>query len=175
MELLGIRGYAVQRASVSMAGQGCRSKRTMNSIQFNNICEVTARALGVELSPQEGRYSFSVGEVEVLMDFDPAEDTDALYFYIDLGDTSSSERALACEQLLQLNLRTHGTLRGAYAFDTGSSRAIFCGELRDAEALDGEFVAEMLQFHMEETRAAREMIGPGASESHGVLLASVLA
>ena len=147
----------------------------MNQLQFNGICEAAARALHVEPSPQDGRYSFSVDETEILMDFEDAEDGDALFFYIDLGDTESHERADICEQLLQLNLRTHGTLRGAYAFDTGSSRVIFCGELRDDEALDGEFVAEMLRFHLEETKTARDVIGVRASDGHGVLLTSVLA
>ena len=124
---------------------------------------------------QDQRYSLSIDEVEVLMDFEDAEDSNALFFYIDLGDTDSHERAEVCEQLLQLNLRTHGTLRGAYAFDAGSSRAIFCGELRDDEALDGEFVAEMLRFHIEETKTAREVIGLRSSDGAGVLLASVLA
>jgi hypothetical protein len=147
----------------------------MNQIQFNGICEVAARALHVDPSKQDGRYSFSVDEIEILMDFDDAEDTNALYFYIDLGETSPHERAEVCEQLLQLNLRAHGTLRGAYAFDTGSSRAIFCGELRDGEALDGEFVAEMLRFHLDETRTAREVVGLRASTGEGVLLTSALA
>lgn len=147
----------------------------MNQLQFNGICEAAARALHVEASPQDGRYSLSIEETEVLLDFEDAEDGDALFFYIDLGDTDSHERAEVCEQLLQLNLRTHGTLRGAYAFDAGSSRAIFCGELRDDEALDGEFVAEMLRFHLEETKTARDVIGLRASDGHGVLLTSVLA
>jgi hypothetical protein len=147
----------------------------MNQLQFNGICEAAARALHVEPTPQDGRYSLSVDETEILMDFEDAEDGDALFFYIDLGDTDSHERAEVCEQLLQLNLRTHGTLRGAYAFDTASSRVIFCGELRDDEALDGEFVAEMLRFHLEETKTARHVIGERASDGHGVLLTSVLA
>jgi hypothetical protein len=147
----------------------------MNQIQFNGICEVAARALHVDPSKQDGRYSFSVDEIEILMDFDDAEDTNALYFYIDLGETSPHERAEVCEQLLQLNLRAHGTLRGAYAFDTGSSRAIFCGELRDAEALDGEFVAEMVRFHLEETRTARDVASIRASDPHRAMLTSVLA
>jgi hypothetical protein len=129
----------------------------------------------VDPSKQDGRYSFSVDEIEILMDFDDAEDTNALYFYIDLGETSPHERAEVCEQLLQLNLRAHGTLRGAYAFDAGSSRAIFCGELRDAEALDGEFVAEMVRFHLEETRTARDVAGIRASDPHRAMLTSVLA
>ena len=147
----------------------------MNQIQFNSICEAAARALHVDPSKQDGRYSLSVDEIEILMDFDDAEDTNALYFYIDLGETSPHERAEVCEQLLQLNLRAHGTLRGAYAFDTGSSRAIFCGELRDAEALDGEFVAEMVRFHLEETRTARDVASIRASDPHRAMLTSVLA
>jgi hypothetical protein len=147
----------------------------MNQIQFNGICEVAARALHVDPSKQDRRYSLSVDEIEILMDFDDAEDTNALYFYIDLGETSPHERAEVCEQLLQLNLRAHGTLRGAYAFDTGSSRAIFCGELRDAEALDGEFVAEMVRFHLEETRTARDVASIRASDPHRAMLTSVLA
>ncbi|VTU18867.1 Tir chaperone protein (CesT) [Variovorax sp. PBS-H4] len=147
----------------------------MNQLQFNDICETTARALHVEPLQQDRRYSLSIDEVEVLMDFEDAEDSNALFFYIDLGDTDSHERAEVCEQLLQLNLRTHGTLRGAYAFDGGSSRAIFCGELRDGEALDGDFVAEMLRYHIDETKTAREVIGLRSSEGPGVLLASVLA
>ena len=147
----------------------------MNQIQFNGICEAAARALHVDPSKQDRRYSLSVDEIEILMDFDDAEDTNALYFYIDLGETSPHERAEVCEQLLQLNLRAHGTLRGAYAFDTGSSRAIFCGELRDAEALDGEFVAEMVRFHLEETRTARDVASIRASDPHRAMLTSVLA
>ena len=147
----------------------------MNQIQFNGICEAAARALRVDPSKQDGRYSFSVDEIEILMDFDDAEDTNALYFYIDLGETSPHERAEVCEQLLQLNLRAHGTLRGAYAFDAASSRAIFCGELRDAEALDGEFVAEMVRFHLEETRTARDVASIRASDPHRAMLTSVLA
>ncbi|MDR6854622.1 type III secretion system chaperone [Variovorax guangxiensis] len=147
----------------------------MNQIQFNGICEAAARALRVDPSQHDGRYSFSVDEIEILMDFDDAEDTNALYFYIDLGDTSPHERAEVCEQLLQLNLRAHGTLRGAYAFDAGSSRSIFCGELRDGEALDGEFVAEMIRFHIEETRTARDVAGLRASERDDVLLTTLLA
>lgn len=147
----------------------------MNQAQFNNICEAAARALRVDPLKQDGRYSISIDEIEILLDFDPVEDTNTLFFYIDLGDASSHERAVICEQLLQLNLNKHGHLRGAYAFDTGSSRAIFCGELRDREALDGDFVAEMLQFHLEETQSTRDLIGPGASESQGVLLTSLLA
>jgi hypothetical protein len=147
----------------------------MNQAQFNEICETTARALHLDPSKQGERYSLFIDQVEVLLDFDAAEDVDTLFFYIDLGDAGPHDRAQVCEQLLDLNLRTHGTLRGAYGFDAGSSRAIFCGELRDGEALDGEFVAEMLRFHFQETQTAREMIGPGASESHGALLTSVLA
>jgi hypothetical protein len=147
----------------------------MNQIQFNGICEAAARALRVDPSKQDGRYSFSVDEIEILMDFEDAEDTNTLYFYIDLGETSPHERVEVCEQLLQLNLRGHGTLRGAYAFDTGSSRAIFCGELRDGEALDGEFVAEMIHFHLEETRTARDVTGIRASDSDRAMLTSVLA
>jgi hypothetical protein len=155
--------------------KGAIRNSTMNQIQFNGICEAAARALRVDPSKQDGRYSFSVDEIEILMDFDDAEDTNALYFYIDLGETSSHERAEVCEQLLQLNLRAHGTLRGAYAFDAGSSRAIFCGELRDAEALDGEFVAEMVRFHLEETRTARDVASIRASDPHRAMLTSVLA
>jgi hypothetical protein len=155
--------------------KGAIRNSTMNQIQFNGICEAAARALRVDPSKQDGRYSFSVDEIEILMDFDDAEDTNALYFYIDLGETSPHERAEVCEQLLQLNLRAHGTLRGAYAFDAGSSRAIFCGELRDAEALDGEFVAEMVRFHLEETRTARDVAGIRASDPHRAMLTSVLA
>ncbi|GAA4336002.1 hypothetical protein GCM10023165_12850 [Variovorax defluvii] len=147
----------------------------MNQTQFDEICEAATHALQVAPTKQDGRYSFSVDGIEVLMDFDGNEDTNALYFYIDLGDASPHGRTEVCEQLLQLNLRMHGNLRGAYAFDNPSSRAIFCGELRDDEALDGEFVAEMLSFHLEETRAARDIVGLQAGESDGVLLASVLA
>ncbi|MDR6534359.1 CesT family type III secretion system chaperone [Variovorax soli] len=147
----------------------------MNQIQFTGICETAARALRVDPSKHEGRYSFWLDEIEILMDFDAAEDTDALYFYIDLGETGPHDRAEVCQQLLQLNLNTHGHLRGAYAFDGGSSRAIFCGELRDAEALDGEFVAEMLRFHADQTRTARDVAGLRAAESGGILLTSVLA
>ena len=75
---------------------------------------------------------------------------------------------------MALNLQTHGVLRGAYALDPASSRAIFRGELRDDEALDGEFVVQMLRFHFQETRTVREMISLGASESHGALLTSML-
>ena len=163
------------RAAASTVDKAAIRNTTMNQLQFNGICEAAARALHVEPSPQDGRYSLSVDAIEILLDFDDAEDTNALFFYIDLGDTESHERAEVCEQLLQLNLRTHGTLRGAYAFDSGSARVIFCGELRYAEALDGEFVAEMLRFHLEETRTARDVIGVRASDGHGILLTSVLA
>ena len=54
----------------------------MNQIQFNEICEAAALALHVEPSKQDGRYSLSVDEIEILMDFDSNEDTNALYYYI---------------------------------------------------------------------------------------------
>jgi hypothetical protein len=69
-------------------GPALQITRTMNQIQFNGICEAAARALRVDPSKQDGRYSFSVDEIEILMDFEDAEDTNTLYFYIDLGETS---------------------------------------------------------------------------------------
>jgi len=48
----------------------------MNQIQFNDICEATARAF--EPSKQDGRYPFSADENEILMDFDAGEDAETL-------------------------------------------------------------------------------------------------
>jgi hypothetical protein len=50
--------------------------------------------LHVEPSPQDRRYSLEAEEIEILTDFEDAEDGDPLYFYIDPGDTDSRERAV---------------------------------------------------------------------------------
>jgi hypothetical protein len=152
----------------------------MDQIQFTYTCRTAAQALQVEASEQDGRCSLSINGIEVLLDLD--EEAETVHCYIDLGDPSPHDRNTVCEQLLELNLRTHGLHYGAYAFDVGSARAIFCGSLDSAALVSGEELAEAVRYYLDETDEARQMVaspesyaGQTAARSFGVLFAGSLA
>lgn len=130
----------------------------MNQEHFKEICEATAFSLGHEPLLDDGRYSFSIDNVEVVLAFDATHDPDSIACYIDLGVVSPDDKARVCEQLLELNLKEHSAYGGGYAFDIGMSRAIFCTHLLDADVLDGEYIADALRTHVENTEAARRMV-----------------
>jgi len=135
----------------------------MNATQFKALCDAAASTVDAEASEANGRYSFAVDHVEIVLALDDPDDAGAISCYLDLGDTSRCDRAQVCEQLLELNLRNHGTRTGSYAFDIGSGRAIFCGHLLNADVLDGEYVADMLRLFVEQTDPARRMVANPAA------------
>src|SRR5215207_4738047 len=139
----------------------------MDQTQFKDICETAARALQADATEQDGRCSLAIGGIEVLIDLD--EENDALHCYVDLGNPDSHDRMEVCEQLLALNLHTHSNHHGTYAFEPSSARAIFCANVLDAAALNGDELAEMLRYYVDETEEARQMIGGIASKSLGVV------
>lgn len=132
-----------------------------------------ARALHADASEQDGRCSLTIDGIDVLVDLD--EEADALHCYVDLGDANSHDRMEVCEQLLALNLRTHVNHHGTYAFEPGSARAIFCANLPDATALNGDELADMLRYYVDETHEARQIVGGIASMSLGALFTGELA
>ncbi|RZL95622.1 MAG: hypothetical protein EOP82_02415 [Variovorax sp.] len=145
----------------------------MNQAQFKEICEAAAHVLQAEASEQDGRCSLSVDDIDLLIDLD--EETDVLRCYVDLGDLDSHDRARVCEQLLAINLNTHSNHGGAYAFEAGSARAVFCANVYDTDMLSGGDLAETLRYYVDETAEARRMIANPAmyagtvSDSHGSL------
>jgi hypothetical protein len=145
----------------------------MDHTKFQDICVTAARALHTDASEQDGRCSLTINGIDVLVDLD--EEADALHCYVDLGDAHSHDRVEVCEQLLALNLHTHLNHYGTYAFEPASARAIFCANLLDATMLDGDKLAEMLHYYVDETQEARQMIGGIAFESLGVLAPTELA
>jgi hypothetical protein len=135
----------------------------MNPSHFKALCVAAASALEVEALETGGRYSFAVDRVEAVLALDDPDDVGAISCYLDLGDAGRHDRAQVCEQLLELNLRNHGTRTGSYAFDIGTGRAIFCGHLLNADVLDGEYVADMLRLFVEQTEPARRMVANPAT------------
>jgi hypothetical protein len=129
----------------------------MDETHFKQICELAAQALNVEpTQDDDGRYSFLIDGTEVLLDFDHEEETDRIFFYVDLGNVSPQDRAQVCEQLLELNLRQHGN--GAYAFDINSARVIFCGLILDGDIMNGKYVAALLCDRLEQLDEIQLMI-----------------
>lgn len=145
----------------------------MNEMQFQAICAEAARALRVEATGQEDRRSLTIDGVDVLIDLD--EEADALLCYVDLGDADPHARLEVCEQLLALNLRTHSNHHGTYAFEPVSGRAIFCATLLDATTLDGNELAEMFRYYVNETAAARQIVRGITPVNRGMLLLPELA
>lgn len=145
----------------------------MDYPRFNDICETAARVLRAEAIEEDGRYSLTIDGIDVLVDLN--EEADALHCYVDLGNPGLHDRIEVCEQLLALNLRTHANHQGAYAFEPASARAIFCANLPDATALNGDELAEMLRYYIDETEEARQMVGNTTSNSLGVVFTGNLA
>ena len=152
----------------------------MNPSQFEELCQAAADSLQVEMSLQEGdRCMLTIDGVDVLVDLD--EDADMLYCYVDLGDPSQHDRLQVCEQLLALNLSTHSLHGGAYAFERGSGRAIFCANLPNADTTTGEEFADSLRDFVDETEEARQMVANpllkamAESENTGALFTGALA
>ena len=138
--------------------------------KFQDICVTAARALRADATEQDGRCSLTIDGIDVLVDLD--EEADALHCYVDLGDVNTHDRTEVCEQLLALNLRTHASHQGTYAFEPSSARAIFCGNLLDATTLDGHQLAEMLRYYVNETGEARQIVAGMAPKTLGVVFAS---
>jgi hypothetical protein len=145
----------------------------MDYAKFQDICVTAARTLHTDASEQDGRCSLIVDGIDVLVDLD--EEADALHCYVDLGAANSHDRMEVCEQLLALNLRTHVNHHGTYALEPGSARAIFCANLPDATALDGDELADMLRYYVDETQEARKIVGGIASTGLGTLFIGELA
>lgn len=142
----------------------------MDRIRFQDICVTAARALHADATEQDGRCSLTIDGIDVLVDLD--EEADALHCYVDLGDANAHDRMEVCEQLLALNLRTHANHQGTYAFEPSSARAIFCSNLFDATRLDGDQLAEMLRYYVDETIEARQMVAGMTPQSLGVVFTS---
>ena len=134
----------------------------MDHTKFQDICVTAARALHADASEQDGRCSLTIDGIDVLVDLD--EEADALHCYVDLGDANSHDRMEVCEQLLTLNLHTHLNHYGTYAFEPTSARVIFCANLPEATAMNGDQLAEMLRYYIDETDEARQMVGGIASK-----------
>ena len=145
----------------------------MNHTKFQDICVTAGRALHTDASEDDGRCSLTIDGIDVLVDLD--EEADTLHCYVDLGDANLHDRMEVCEQLLALNLRTHVNHHGAYAFEPSLARAIFCANLPDATALDGDELADMLRYYVDETQEARKIVGGIASTGLGTLFIGELA
>ena len=133
---------------------------------------MAARALQVDAAEQDGRCSLTIDGVDVLVDLN--EEVDTLHCYVDLGNPGLHDRTEVCEQLLALNLQTHSNHYGAYAFEPGSARAIFCTDLPEASTLDGDELAEMLRYYVDETEEARQMVSGISAKSLGHVFSSEL-
>ena len=144
----------------------------MNQSRFEDICEMATRALQVDGGAQDGRCSFTIDGIEVLVDLN--EEVDTLHCYVDLGNPGMHDRTEVCEQLLALNLQTHSNHYGAYAFQPGSGRAIFCIDLPEASTLDGDEFAQMLRYYVDETEEARQMVSGISVESRGHIFSGEL-
>lgn len=122
---------------------------------------------------QDGRCSLTIDDIEILVDVD--EEANALHCYVDLGDPNPHERMEVCEQLLALNLHTHLNHHGTYAFEPTTARAIFCANVLNAANLNGDELAEILRYYVDETESARQIISSTSSKSLGALFTATLA
>lgn len=145
----------------------------MDYTKFQDICVTAARALRTDATEQDGRCSLTIDGIDVLIDLD--EEADALHCYVDLGDPNPHDRIEVCEQLLALNLRTHVNHRGTYAFEPTSARAIFCANVLDAHMLNGEDLAGMVRYYVDETEEARQLVGSNSQKSLGTIFTGELA
>ena len=150
----------------------------MNNTEFNEICQALAYALQAEASFEDGdRCSIVIAGIDVLIELD--EEADALKCYVDLGDPSADDRPQVCEQLLALNLTTHSNHHGAYAFESGSGRAIFCAQVMDASLRNAEELADLVRYYVEETEYARQLVaspltGDSNASDHGQVFTGAL-
>ncbi|VTU28233.1 Tir chaperone protein (CesT) [Variovorax sp. PBL-H6] len=145
----------------------------MDHTKFHDICVTAAKVLHTDASENDCQCSLTIDGIDVLIELD--EEADAMHCYVDLGDANSHERMDVCEQLLALNLRTHSNHHGSYAFEPSSGRAIFCANLLDAANLDGDELAKMLRYYVEETEEARQIVNGTAMKSLGELFHPELA
>ncbi len=131
---------------------------------FEELCADTARALQIDKSHRQPLNRFTVDEVEILLVFDDAVDSDSIYCYIELGSPGLNHRAATCERLLALNLRMRGQPENYYAFDAAAGHAIFCARLPEAGELDGDYTAYVMTFYVEQTEAIRKEIVGSADD-----------
>lgn len=145
----------------------------MNQTKFKDICEAAARALQTSATERDGRCSLAINDIDVLIDLN--EEADTLHCYVDLGDPNLQDRMEVCEQLLALNLHTHSNHHGTYAFEPSSARAIFCAKLHDANNLDGDELAEILRYYLDETAEGRQVVRGFTPMSHSIVFTGELA
>lgn len=131
----------------------------MDKTQFETLCRDTCVALGLD-NPDALRDDgqIEVDGVDVALFFDEEDDADCIFCYVDLGLPAVAHRAQICERLLELNLHHGSRSAGIYAIDPDSGHAVSCLQLHDADVLDGEYVAEMLQFYARESSDVRDMV-----------------
>lgn len=142
----------------------------MNRLQFAELCSDTAFALQMEAVPafaiEDGVWSFGLEGVEVSLVLDDGDEPDAVHCYIDLGEPSPNDRGLVCEQLLSLNFQYREAVTECYAFGKEANRVFYRRRLGEPDRLTGNFLAETIRFHLEESQEVREMVAHPARHAH---------